>query len=439
MRVNRAVSFSLLAKVWQAGSGLLTIPLIVHYLGATKQGYYYTFSSLIALQSFFELGFSIVISVYASYEWRKLRLDNEQRIDGDPHALSRLTSLGRFAIGYSALMAFAYFVIVGPVGYYVLAREQGVIVDWVLPWFLHLFFSAMLMCGTSFLSLLEGCDQMADVARFRLIQSIVASIVLWLGLAAGFELWSLTCFSLASVLTQSFYLFVWKRGFFSTFLRPPQNDRLSWWHDLLPMQWRLAVQGLFSYMSFPLYISLSYTYQGAVEAGRLGMTLQIISGIQAFALVFLRARAPEFSLLAAARDHLPLVERTKSATLHCVVVMAMSSGLVILALMIADAQGISQTERMLSPLAFFILSIGIICTGLVQGVALYMRAFKQELLTVTGVIVGCLYGGFGWLACMHFGSLGIAWSYSAITAFVAVPLTLLVLQANRDRIKGVVA
>lgn len=434
-RFNRAVGFSLLAKGWQAVAGLLTIPLILHYLGAAKQGYYYTFSSLIAMQSFFELGFSIVISIYASHEWHQLRLDSTQRVVGDYQALSRLTSLGRFVIVYSALMALVYLLVVGPVGYHVLASEQSISVDWVLPWVTHVFFSALLMSGIPFLSLLEGCDQMADVALFRLIQSAVASLVLWVGLAAGLELWALTGYSLASVIMQFLYLVVWKRGFFSTFLRPPQGESLSWRNELLPMQWRLAVQGLFSYMSFPLFTSITYTYQGAVEAGRLGMTLQIISGIQSFALVFLRARAPEFSLLAAARDRLALVERCKWATVHCVIVMGVSCGLVVLALVIADVQGVLQTGRMLSPLAFLVFSIGIVGTGIVQGIALYMRAYKQELLTVTGVIVGCLYGVLGWQACIHFGSIGIAWTYSAATVFVAMPLSLFVLRVHRDRIQ----
>jgi hypothetical protein len=272
---------------------------------------------------------------------------------------------------------------------------------------------------------------MAEVAMFRLAQSVVAHFALWGALAVGLELWALVGYSLASVLAQAIYFTVWQRRFFSAFLLAPQRERLSWRRDLLPMQWRLAVQGLFSYMNFPLFTSLSYAYQGAVEAGRLGMTLQILSGIQAFALVFLRARV---SLLAAARAHSELVMRSKQATLHSVAVMFGLCALAILALLGLHSLSLPQVERVLSPTIFLIFSLGIVCTGIVQGIALYLRVHKMEVLTWVGVIVGCCYGLLGWQACSRFGAIGIAWSYTVVTAFVAVPFTLMVLRLKQHRL-----
>ena len=49
--------------------------MISWYLTAELQGYYYTFTSLIALQVFLELGFSIVVTQFASHEWANLNLD----------------------------------------------------------------------------------------------------------------------------------------------------------------------------------------------------------------------------------------------------------------------------------------------------------------------------------------------------------------------------
>ena len=134
LRFNPAISYSLLFKAWQAGAGLITIPFVIEYLGPVVQGYYYTFASLIALQSFFELGFGIVISIYASHEWYKLRLDDEGRIAGDANARSRIVSLGRFVFSYFGLAALAYLATISIVGFYILGRNHEPAVNWIAPW-----------------------------------------------------------------------------------------------------------------------------------------------------------------------------------------------------------------------------------------------------------------------------------------------------------------
>ena len=98
MEVDRAVAFAVLAKVWGLFAGPVTLFLISIYLSPEMQGFYYTFLSLIALQSFVELGFSIVITQFASHEWANLEMDRERRIKGDLPALSRLISLGRLVL-----------------------------------------------------------------------------------------------------------------------------------------------------------------------------------------------------------------------------------------------------------------------------------------------------------------------------------------------------
>ena len=47
-----------------------SVLLIVHFLTAAEQGYYYALWSLVALQSVFELGFSFVILQVAAHETR---------------------------------------------------------------------------------------------------------------------------------------------------------------------------------------------------------------------------------------------------------------------------------------------------------------------------------------------------------------------------------
>jgi hypothetical protein len=428
---NRAVNFSLAYRAWQGGAGLLTIPLVAHFLASNTQGYYYTFASLVALQSFFELGMSIVISVFASHEWHKLSRGADGEIEGDPAAHSRLVSLGRFVFGYFGVAAGGFWLIAGTAGFFILSRQHEPGVNWMLPWALHATISAAALWFMPFLSLLEGCNEVARVAKFRLAQSVVSNLALWAALTAGFDLWSLPLFSAVSLAMLLGFLGVVERRFFRIFRSPPRGEKLHWKHDLLPMQWRLAIQGLFSYLSFPLFTIIVYLHAGAVEAGRMGMTLQIMSGIQSFSLVFLLARAPEFALLAAAGNRAELVARCRAAALRTALVMTAGCAFVIAALAVATSLGAPQVTRVLGMAAFVTFSAGIILTAPIQAIAIYLRAHKRELLTAVGVTGGVLYGASAWLSGIRFGSSGIATSYLLVTALVVLPLTLRVLSRHR--------
>jgi hypothetical protein len=434
-RFSAAVSYSLLFKAWQAAAGLVTIPVVIHYLAPVLQGYYYTFASLIALQSFFELGFGIVISVYASHEWVRLRVDAAGRIAGDARARSRILSLGRFVIGFFGLAALAYLAIIAAVGFHVLSRHADPSIDWCMPWMLHVGFSAVTLWLMPFLSLMEGCNQVAAVARFRLLQSLVSNGALWAALAAGGELWALPLFSALNALMLAGFLGIARRGFFGSLLERPDGERLSWRHDLFPMQWRLAVQALFSYMTFPLYTLLAYTYFGAIEAGRMGMTLQVVAGVQSFALVMITAKAPELALLAAAQDRTALEATWRRWSGRALGTMA--AGFAVLLLLQAGAPVLltKALERVLSPGVCAMLAAGALTAGIVQCIAVYLRAHKRELLTFVGVSTGVLYGVGAWGLAQKFGSPGIAASYLAVTALAVLPMTLHVLGHSRRTLK----
>lgn len=433
---NKAVAFSLAYRAWQGSAGLLTIPLIAHFLSASTQGYYYTFASLVALQSFFELGLSIVISVFASHEWHKLRRTDDGGITGDPDARSRLTSLGRFVFAYFGVASLGYAVIAGCTGYFVLSTQPEAGVVWLTPWLLHIAFSALNLWLTPFLSLLEGCNQMARVATFRLVQSLVSNLALWIALSSGFELWSLPIFSAASLMMLLGFLAGAERRFFAVFKAHPTGPRLSWKSDLLPMQWRLAIQGLFGYLGFPLFTIITYLSLGAVEAGRMGMTLQIMTGIQQFALVFLIARAPEFALLAAAGQREELVTRCRLAAQRTGMAMLVLCLMVMGVLSTATEMGIPHAMRVLGLPAFAAFAAGIVLTTPVQAIALYLRAHKRELLTTVGVLSGLLYGVGAWLGSWQGGANGIALSYLLVTALVTLPLTFGVLRTHNAQPHG---
>ncbi|MEI6628905.1 MAG: hypothetical protein WCN27_05860, partial [Alphaproteobacteria bacterium] len=110
--------------------------------------------------------------------------------------------------------------------------------------------------------------------------------------------------------------------------------------------------------------------------------------------------------------------------------------IIFLSILIATGLKLPQASRVLDATAFAVFSIGVVLTGIIQGVAIYLRAHKQELLTVVGVLAGLLYGASAWFSCMKFGFLGIAVSYTTVTTMFVLPFTLFILKSNYGRLQS---
>jgi O-antigen/teichoic acid export membrane protein len=293
-------------------------------------------------------------------------------------------------------------------------------------------FSAGNLWLLPFLALLEGCNQMTSTSRFRLIQALVSNLATWVVLALGGELWALPVLSGTSLLLLLSYLAFTQRSFFEPFFRPPRGAKLHWQRDLFPMQWRLAIQGLFSYLSFPIYPVLIFTAVGAVEAGRVGMGLQIVNAIQSLGLVLLSTRAPKLAIAIAQGRQDLLQKLWWTASLQAIVMMTFLSTAFVTVLTFATFIDWPPADRVISVFSFTLLILGSLMALAVQCVAVYLRAHRVERLTLVGVVSGAAYGLSAWAVAPTFGSLGIASSYLMVTAFVTLPLTLRVYSRARS-------
>ena len=145
--VDRAVFFTLLARGWNVGAGLLTIVFVTRFLSPEKQGYYYTFYSLIALQIFVELGLNFAITQFASHEMAKLSWTSEGTVSGNHEAKRRLQSLMHFAATWFGVAALLMIVVLLPVGGYFFGlastNNDTAVLNVIAPWSLLVVFTAV--------------------------------------------------------------------------------------------------------------------------------------------------------------------------------------------------------------------------------------------------------------------------------------------------------
>src|SRR5271170_7916307 len=116
--VDRAIAWTLAARMWSMSAGVATVLLIAHFLSPAQQGYYYTFSSLVALQVFFELGFSFVVMQLASHERARLTISEDGLVVGDWVSQARLASVLQTSLRWYSAMALMMACTLLPAGLY---------------------------------------------------------------------------------------------------------------------------------------------------------------------------------------------------------------------------------------------------------------------------------------------------------------------------------
>jgi hypothetical protein len=392
------------------------------YFPPEVQGFYYTFASLVALQSFVELGLSLVISNIVSHEWSKLSLAEDGSIEGDTQALCRLVSLGRFVFKWYAVAAFVFFVLAGGVGYYFFSKAQTPGIDWQVPWLLHIAFSSLFLWCMPFLSLLEGCEQIAQVAKFRVLQSLVSNLCFWTAIVAGVNLWAAPALSSVSALFCIYYLVVSRRVFFRPFLKPPVGASIEWKTEILPMQWRLGLQGVMNYFLFGLFTPVMFYYHGPVIAGQMGMSLQLVGAIQSIASIWFMANAPRFGILIARGEFDRLDAEWRKATLLSLLMMLLGLVLLLGTLCLMTDMHLELANRVLSPFAVAMLAVGSVFSLWGSSMSVYLRAHKREVLLTSAILSSFVMGLMVWQLGSRFGPLGASASFMLGFSCVSFPM-----------------
>ena len=158
--MDEAVRISLLNRLFAMLAGPITIFLILKKLSPVEQGYYYSISSLLSLQIFFELGIGMATLVTVSHMMKALKFDSDSKnIVGDEIKRYQLARFFRDTIVWYIYLCLLFISIVMIVGYFILNNTtEAKTVEWVLPWiFCVLFFGLNIVISGVWFFLPNNC------------------------------------------------------------------------------------------------------------------------------------------------------------------------------------------------------------------------------------------------------------------------------------------
>jgi hypothetical protein len=422
--MDRAVFYTVLWRSWSALVAPLNLLFVTSFLTPVAQGFFYTFSSILALQIIFELGLTQLILQFTSHERSRLSWLPDGTLTGDSRAKSRLASLLRSSMIWYGAAAVLVILIVLPAGFLLfgLRSAENPSVMWRLPWVLFVSLSAVSFALLPVVAVLEGCGLVAEIAIMRFGQITTATLLMWAVLWRGGALLALVAVKAAEVVWTLGWIVRRRRAMVLDLLLTSHHvDRIDWRDEVWPLQWRTALTWISSVLITPLFNPLLFAIRGPAEAGRMGLSISIMAAINTVGLAWINARAPTFGMLIARRRFQDLDRIFFPALVRSTGVVVFAGIGVLLGTIYLHGASHPWGARILEPSTLALLLVTSVVLHLIYSEAIYLRAHKAEPFVVVAVVSSLATGVSSYVLGKSHGAAGITTGYLiCMVAYLAV-------------------
>jgi O-antigen/teichoic acid export membrane protein len=373
------VNFTVLFRLAQAVFGLFLVILIPLYLDSIEQGLYFTFLSLTAAQVFFELGLNqVIIQTVSSYKGifvSTTSMHEKEMQAGNLIALHKKL----FKIYFS--LSILFFLIISPIGYFTFNTVEGLLIEsWLAPWIILVFFTAVNLFLSAFLSFHEGLGRVHQVYKIRVIQTVIGGLASIVLLILDFKLYSF----LALPIVCSIISFAWVRINLHHLIEYRQLAskqivrHFSWFKEIFSLQWRVSLSWISGYFVFHFLQPIIFYFYGPIIAGQFGISFNILRAATNLSISWISPKLPELSGLYFSNSKSQMNKVFYRYTFY---VMAITFLLLIglnatyTFLLILDQE---ITSRFLKQDLFLVLSLVSFIDVYIYCLALYTRAHREE-------------------------------------------------------------
>lgn len=427
--MDKAIAFSSAARVFQALAGVVSIFFIATFLTEEEQGFFYTFGSILAIQVFFELGFTGIITQYVAHEAVHLSLNRTMCYEGDAKYKSRLAYLMHFCIKWYTVVASLFLIVIIIVGFVYFNKydKSGGSVYWKGPWILLTLSTTIKLFQSPFTAIYNGLGKVKEMNEIIFYQQLIIPITQWILFACNMKLYVVGVSSLLGVFVWCFFVFkqgLWKILF--NLYKEEIKEKISYMREIFPYQWKIALSWISGYFIFQLFNPVLFATEGAVVAGQMGMTLQVLNAIQAFAMSWINTKIPLFSGLIEMKQYKELDGVFNKTVKQMLGVSSFLLTAFFIIVMFLKETGFSignkvLGNRFLDYLPLALMTITILVNQLMGAWADYLRCHKQEPFLVQSVVMGILCCCSTLLFGNLYGVIGITLGYFCLRLFVSLP------------------
>lgn len=433
--IDGAIAYSVLAKLLQAVGGVISVFFIAKYLTKQEQGYYYTFGSILAIQIFFELGLSTIITQFVAHEKVHLQWSDNTTLIGNERALSRLASLLQFCVKWFLGIALCLVIILVIAGFIFFAKygKDDSSVMWQIPWIILSVLTAINLMVSPIFAFFEGLGKVKDIAKIRFIQQCIQLLGTFLFLMVGFKLYaSPLAAMLTAIIAPIWILFSYRKQLLRSIWYGWGEYIVNYRLEIFPYQWRIAVSWISGYFIFQLFNPVLFATEGATVAGQMGMTLAALNGVLSISLSWINTKVPLFSSLIAKKDYQILDLVFNKTILQASLICAICLGVLILGVYELQYTQHPIGNRFLPVLLVTLLASCVFVNQIVSALATYLRCHKEEPFLIISIVMGVLTACSTLILGNYFGINGIVGGYSFLTLFVSLTWAGYIFKTKRE-------
>ena len=422
--IDGAILYTILARVIQASGGVITVFLIANFLSKEEQGFYYTFASVLAIQIFFELGLGGILTQFVAHEIAHIQMkDNTFR--GEQKHISRLVSILHFSMKWYAVFALLLlFTLTLGGGYFFYINTTNIEhIEWKTPWLIVSIFASANLLLSPMMAILQGMHKVKEMARLALIQQVITISISWLSLLLGAGLYVVAINVVVSfIVLISLYT---KTGYFKllyTLWRLPIFEKISYWQEIFPLQWRIALSWASGYFIFQAFNPIVFAFYGPVVAGQVGMTLTILNAILSLVVSWTSTKIPLWSSLIAKKEYGELNNSVSNTVIKSslVALLIIFGALVFISGLKYFDLSLKDRFLPLSLCTIFFLSIPV--NNIINIWATTLRCFKKEPFLFQSLFIGICCIIEIYISAKRFDIRTLIIGYFLIVTIISLPM-----------------
>lgn len=429
--IDKAILLTSSSSIISIIGSLFSAFLVLKKLTIQEQGFYYTFSSLVAIQIFFELGFNNIIIQFTAHEVANFRINDNGQIEGDSEKKSRLSYLFRFSVKLYTILSILLGATLIFVGLYFFSNninQQSINIVWRSPWILLAISVIINFIISPLFAFIQGLGMVTKVAKIRFTQQILVMTTTWALFLLNFKLYILGIANLTGVLylVISFY----KEKIYLIFLnlyKVVVTTKISYFKEIFPYQWKIAISWISGYFIFQLFNPILFATSGPVIAGQMGMTLAALNGIQSISASWMSTKIPKFSNLVAQKKYDELDTIFNKALYQSISITIFFIITFILVLLGLDMFNIKISNKKISDRFITYLPLLLMCSSLVINQIVgawgtYLRSHKKEPYLFTSLFGAIFVSLSTYFLTKKYGLLGLTVGYFTVTV-IFLPIT----------------